>query len=324
MSHVPHVTAAALVDLAKTHAGAGDELLRLAAGGFKDTTRIAAGSAELWTGICLDNADALSGGIEELRRVLGEFERMVRERDAEGVRAWLEHAAEVRTVAAHEVGAGHSGADRAARADPRPSGRRQRGHRGGQPRRVQHREHRDRPPVRGQRRARAGADRRGRHGRGRDRPARTAATIPACSRSAAKLGRRRSGVRGARRISARSAAPSASRGQVALAQGSPLRRAGRGHLAPHGRARQRRRARDDRGGPRARSPSDRVLARASADSTSRFAGGERPARRAPDGPIDCGNSGTTARMLSGCARRLADLGHAHGRRVAVAGARWGA
>ena len=96
VSHVPHVTAAALVDLAKTHAGSGDELLRLAAGGFKDTTRIAAGSADLWTGICLDNAEALSRGIEELRRVLGEFEAMVRNRDAESVRAWLEHAADVR------------------------------------------------------------------------------------------------------------------------------------------------------------------------------------------------------------------------------------
>jgi prephenate dehydrogenase len=96
ISHVPHVTAAALVDLAKSHAGAGDELLRLAAGGFKDTTRIAAGSAELWTGICMDNAQALSQGLEELRRVLGDFEQMVRERDSERVRSWLEHAARVR------------------------------------------------------------------------------------------------------------------------------------------------------------------------------------------------------------------------------------
>ena len=37
--------------------------MRLAAGGFKDTTRIAAGSADLWTGICLDNADALAEGL---------------------------------------------------------------------------------------------------------------------------------------------------------------------------------------------------------------------------------------------------------------------
>ncbi len=78
VSHVPHVAAAALVDVAAAHAGDGRELLRLAAGGFKDTTRIAAGSAELWTGICLDNSDALAAGLRELRGVLGEFEAMVR------------------------------------------------------------------------------------------------------------------------------------------------------------------------------------------------------------------------------------------------------
>lgn len=96
ISHVPHVTASALVKLAKTHAGESDELLRLAAGGFKDTTRIAAGSPELWTGICLDNADALSAGIDELRDMLGEFAASVREHDSEAIHAWLERAADVR------------------------------------------------------------------------------------------------------------------------------------------------------------------------------------------------------------------------------------
>ena len=72
VSHVPHVTAAALVDLAAAHSGERGELMRLAAGGFKDTTRIAAGSPDLWTGICIDNADALAEGLEELReRLLG-------------------------------------------------------------------------------------------------------------------------------------------------------------------------------------------------------------------------------------------------------------
>ncbi len=96
ISHVPHVTASALVELAKAHAGESEELLRLAAGGFKDTTRIAAGSADLWTGICLDNADAVVDGIDELREVLGDFSGLVRTRDADGVRAWLAHAADVR------------------------------------------------------------------------------------------------------------------------------------------------------------------------------------------------------------------------------------
>jgi len=96
VSHVPHVTAAALVDLAAAHSGERGELMRLAAGGFKDTTRIAAGSADLWTGICLDNAKALAEGLSELRSRLGGFEALVRSRDAAGIREWLDRAAVVR------------------------------------------------------------------------------------------------------------------------------------------------------------------------------------------------------------------------------------
>jgi prephenate dehydrogenase len=96
VSHVPHVAASALVDLAAGHAGENGELLRLAAGGFKDTTRVAAGSPDLWTGICLDNADAVAGGVDELREVLGEFTEMLRARDADGLRSWLRRAADIR------------------------------------------------------------------------------------------------------------------------------------------------------------------------------------------------------------------------------------
>lgn len=96
VSHVPHVAAAALVDLAAAHSGERQELLRLAAGGFKDTTRIAAGSADLWTGICLDNAEALSEGLEELSERLETFRQALDSRDSETVRAWLARAAEVR------------------------------------------------------------------------------------------------------------------------------------------------------------------------------------------------------------------------------------
>ena len=96
VSHVPHVAAAALVDLAAAHSGERGELMRLAAGGFKDTTRIAAGSADLWTGICIDNAVALAEGLQELRERLGSFETLVRKADAPAIRTWLEGAAAVR------------------------------------------------------------------------------------------------------------------------------------------------------------------------------------------------------------------------------------
>lgn len=97
VSHVPHVAAAALVELASSRAEeAGADLLRLAAGGFKDMTRIAAGSPDLWTGICLDNAEAVVAGIDGLEAVLGDFRRAVAHGDTAAVRAWLAGAAEVR------------------------------------------------------------------------------------------------------------------------------------------------------------------------------------------------------------------------------------
>jgi prephenate dehydrogenase len=97
VSHVPHIAAAALVELANSRAEeAGADLLRLAAGGFKDMTRIAAGSPDLWTGICLDNARAVIAGIDGLEHVLADFRRAVEAADASAVRAWLAGAADVR------------------------------------------------------------------------------------------------------------------------------------------------------------------------------------------------------------------------------------
>jgi len=97
VSHVPHVAAAALVDLASARAAdAGADLLRLAAGGFKDMTRIAAGSPELWTGICLGNAPALMAGLEGLEKVLDEFRAALAAGDEDAVRGWLTAAADVR------------------------------------------------------------------------------------------------------------------------------------------------------------------------------------------------------------------------------------
>ncbi len=96
ISHVPHVAAAALTNLAARRAGTGRGLLRLAAGGFKDMTRIAAGSPELWTGIALDNDAAILRGLDDLMAVVSEFRDLVEQRDVPGMMAWLEEAAAVR------------------------------------------------------------------------------------------------------------------------------------------------------------------------------------------------------------------------------------
>ncbi|MDR2587047.1 MAG: prephenate dehydrogenase/arogenate dehydrogenase family protein [Coriobacteriales bacterium] len=96
VSHVPHMVASALVQLAGTHARDKQEIFRLAAGGFKDTTRIAAGSPELWCGIALDNRAALSRGLAELRQVITEIESSLEAGDGRELARLLTNAARLR------------------------------------------------------------------------------------------------------------------------------------------------------------------------------------------------------------------------------------
>jgi prephenate dehydrogenase len=96
ISHAPHVAASALTNLAAKRAGDGEDVLRLAAAGFKDMTRIAAGSPELWTGICLDNGEALIAALGDLTAQLHEFSRLLAFGDRAGLREWLSRAAQVR------------------------------------------------------------------------------------------------------------------------------------------------------------------------------------------------------------------------------------
>lgn len=96
ISHVPHIAAAALTNLAAERAEDGTDVLRLAAGGFKDMTRIAAGSPDLWTGICLDNRDAIGRGLDEYVEQIALFRAHVVAGNTESIREWLSKASEVR------------------------------------------------------------------------------------------------------------------------------------------------------------------------------------------------------------------------------------
>ncbi len=96
VSHLPHVAASALVDIAARHAGANGDLLRLAAGGFKDSTRVASSNPALWAGICTDNAQAVLASVRELRSVLTSFTAMLEIGDREGLERWFARAAAVR------------------------------------------------------------------------------------------------------------------------------------------------------------------------------------------------------------------------------------
>jgi prephenate dehydrogenase len=96
VSHVPHMVASALVQLAGARARDKQEIFRLAAGGFKDTTRIAAGSPELWCGIALDNREAVSRGLAELGQVISRIESSLEAGDARELTRLLTEAARMR------------------------------------------------------------------------------------------------------------------------------------------------------------------------------------------------------------------------------------
>jgi prephenate dehydrogenase len=96
VSHVPHLTAATLMDLA---AGLGQEdaaLLQLAAGGFRDMTRIAAGQPAIWPDICEDNAEAIVETLDLLIEALGEMRGRVASRDRGALLEVLDRAAAAR------------------------------------------------------------------------------------------------------------------------------------------------------------------------------------------------------------------------------------
>lgn len=93
VSHVPHVAAAALMNVAQNRA-ADAPVLRLAAGGFRDVTRIAAGSPRVWEDILAENAgairDALDAYIAGLSAIRADLD------DRAALRATLESASSSR------------------------------------------------------------------------------------------------------------------------------------------------------------------------------------------------------------------------------------
>lgn len=83
-SHLPHVTAFALVDML----GREDEtetIFRYAAGGFRDFTRIASSDAAMWRDICLANRGPILQRIEGLRQELADVAALVENEDGEAL-----------------------------------------------------------------------------------------------------------------------------------------------------------------------------------------------------------------------------------------------
>ncbi len=96
VSHVPHLTAAALMTMA---AEAGEEhatLLRLAAGGFRDMTRVAAGHPGIWPDICVENRVGITQTLDQLVDALARLRGLVATGDRRSILDVLERAREAR------------------------------------------------------------------------------------------------------------------------------------------------------------------------------------------------------------------------------------
>lgn len=93
ISHLPHMMAV-VTTLAALR---GDPEARFcAANGFRDTTRVAGGDPGLWTGIALENREALVGCLQEAAGTLTELLEILAKPDEEALRQFLAEAKKLR------------------------------------------------------------------------------------------------------------------------------------------------------------------------------------------------------------------------------------
>jgi prephenate dehydrogenase len=95
-SHLPHVTAAALVRIFNATNEKNETVSQLIAGGWRDSTRVAAGSAEMWRDICLSNAAPILGNLDALVAELQNLRDVLQEKDGDALADWFEEAAVTR------------------------------------------------------------------------------------------------------------------------------------------------------------------------------------------------------------------------------------
>jgi prephenate dehydrogenase len=96
VSHVPQLTATALMNMAarrgEKHAG----LLALAAGGFRDVTRVAASNPDIWLDVCKENGEAIAATLQDFAKELLRMRELILERNEGSLREAFLSAREAR------------------------------------------------------------------------------------------------------------------------------------------------------------------------------------------------------------------------------------
>jgi prephenate dehydrogenase len=96
VSHLPHLTAASLMNMAADHGKDKASLMSLAAGGFRDVTRVAASNPTIWIDICTENREAIVRALVEFAQRLDDLRVLIQEGDLEPLRAQLLTARDAR------------------------------------------------------------------------------------------------------------------------------------------------------------------------------------------------------------------------------------
>jgi len=91
ISHVPHVAAAALVNLLAMYPNLEDNF-KLVGGGFRDTTRIASSNADMWADICLTNAQPITDSLLNLQALFDEVIEAVKKGDRQALHHFFRRA----------------------------------------------------------------------------------------------------------------------------------------------------------------------------------------------------------------------------------------
>lgn len=96
ISHIPHITAAALVTLLTHNTDCIEACVKLAGGGFKDTTRVASSNADMWADICLSNSKAIADNLRQLQKILENTALAIEAKDREKLHKYFTTARKTR------------------------------------------------------------------------------------------------------------------------------------------------------------------------------------------------------------------------------------
>ncbi len=89
-SHLPHLLACLLVEIAESETKCGTDVGRFLGNGFRDMTRIAGGSPEMWSDIFVTNSDNVCSAIDKLKSGLDGFKTRFSGSDpVEDLKKWL-------------------------------------------------------------------------------------------------------------------------------------------------------------------------------------------------------------------------------------------